>query len=105
MRNAAGQEVARCKVTVGASEAVRFNYSEPNTPSINQAFELIAVADSGKTAAKFVLTGPDNVTYETTEYTEETQSSSLNTDLPANVTKSFKKSITLSKAGTYTVRA
>lgn len=105
VRNSAGQEVARCKVTVGAPEALRFITSEPNTPSINQAFDLIAVTDSGKTAVKFVITGPQEATYETTDYKDEKQSSSVNTDLPENVARNFTKSVTLTKAGSYTVRA
>lgn len=105
VRNSAGQEVARCKVTVGAPEALRFITSEPNTPSTGQAFDLIAVTDSGKTAVKFVITGPQEATYETTSYKDEKQSSSVNPDLPENVARNFTKSVTLTKAGSYTVRA
>ena len=105
VRNSAGQEVSRCKVTVGAAEAMRFITYEPNTPSINQAFDLIALTDAGKEAVRFVVSGPEEATVETTDWSQEVGVSSVNTNLPENQVRKFAANVTLTKAGSYTVRA
>lgn len=100
--NVTGTSKASCTVTVSAAEAVRFTYSEPNTPAVGVAFELRAVTDDSKTAVKFVVSGAADGGYETTTYTTESQSAA---GLPTNNVRVFKKEVIFNKAGSYTVRA
>ena len=106
LRDGSGNIKASCTVTVTAPEAVRFAYANPNTPSAGVAFKLSAVTDTGKSDVRFVVTGPDSGTYETSSYKTETKAASGSaTMIPANSVRVFEKDVTFSKAGEYEVKA
>ena len=102
--DAGGKTKASCTVTVTAPEAVRYAYASENSAVKGQAFDLVAVTDTSRSSVTFTITsGPANGSYSTTSYTTETRNSSYG--LPSNSVRVFKKSVTFSAAGTYTVRA
>ena len=99
-----GKTKASCTVTVTAPEAVRYAYASENAAVRGQAFDLVAVTDSSRASVTFTVTsGPTSGSYSTTSYTSESRSSKYG--LPTNSVRVFKKSVTFSAAGTYTVRA
>ena len=99
--DAAGKTKASCTVTVTAAEAVRYAYASENSAVKGQAFDLVAVTDSSRSSVNFTVVGGSS--YSTTTYTSESRNSKYG--LPANSVRVFKKSVTFSSAGTYTVRA
>lgn len=99
-----GNIKSSCEIKVIDSEPIRTVYSQQNTPSAGQSFNLKAVTDTNKTAVKFVVAGPNGVTYyETTDFETETKSSSAG--LPDNSVKIYSKSVSFDTAGLYTVSA
>lgn len=94
---------ATCTVTVTAAEGVRYGYSSENSPSAGDSFDLVAVTESSKTSVTFRVSGPADDTYTASSYTEESSDSSYG--LPQNRVRVFKKSVTFSQPGTYTVTA
>ena len=106
LRDGSGNIKASCAVTVGEPDAVRFAYANPNTPSAGVAFKLTAVTDDGKSDVRFVVTGPDSGTYETSNYKTETKAASSSAPvIPANTVRIFEKEVVFSKAGEYEVKA
>ena len=106
LRDGAGNIKASCTVTVTEAEPVRFVYSNPNTPSTGKSFKLYALTDAAKSNVKFELSGPQNVTYETSSCKEEVKSaSSVTPSIPENKVKVFEREITLNTPGEYTVKA
>lgn len=96
-----GTSKATCTVTVTGPEAVRAAYTDPNVVGAGDKFNFVAVTDTNKSAVKFVVTGVASGTYETTSYTTESQSAS---GLPTNTVRIFKKSVSFSVPGSYSVK-
>ena len=95
---------ATCTVTVTAAESVRFAYSDENIIGVGDNFNLTAITDSSKTGVRFTIaTGPATGSWDTTSYTSESRVSSYG--LPTNQVRVFTRSVSFSRAGTYTVRA
>ena len=102
--DASGKTKATCTVTVTAPEAVRYAYASENAAVKGQPFDLVAVTDTSRSSMTFtIISGPASGSYSTTNYTTETRASSYG--LPTNSVRVFKRSVTFSAAGTYTVRA
>lgn len=99
-----GTTKATCTVTVTAAQAVRFAYSDENIVAKNSSFNLIGVTDSSRTGVKFtIVDGPGKGSFETTEYTTESQNSTHG--LPTNTVKVFTRNVSFVAAGEYTIRA
>ena len=95
---------ATCTVTVTAAESVRFAYSDENIIGVGDDFNLTAITDSSKTGVRFtIVDGPATGSWDTTSYTSESRVSSYG--LPTNQVRVFTRSVSFSRAGTYTVRA
>ncbi len=95
---------ATCTVTVTAAESVRFAYSDENIIGVGDNFNLTAITDSSKTGVRFTIVGgPATGSWDTTSYTSESRVSSYG--LPTNQVRVFTRSVSFSRAGTYTVRA
>lgn len=95
---------ATCTVTVTAAESVRFAYSDENIIGVGDNFNLTAITDSRKTGVRFTIVGgPATGSWDTTSYTSESRVSSYG--LPTNQVRVFTRSVSFSRAGTYTVRA
>ena len=95
---------ATCTVTVTAAESVRFAYSDENIIGVGDNFNLTAITDSSKTGVRFtIVDGPATGSWDTTSYTSESRVSSYG--LPTNQVRVFTRSVSFSRAGTYTVRA
>ena len=52
-----GKVQARCSVTVGAPEPVRFAYCDNNTAAAGETANLVALTDSSKDSVKFIVSG------------------------------------------------
>lgn len=99
-----GNVKSTCEIKVIDAEPVRTVYSQQNTPSAGQSFNLKAVTDTNKTAVKFIVSGPNGVDYyETESYETETKESSVG--LPDNSVKVFAKNVSFNSSGEYTVSA
>lgn len=102
--DAAGKAVAKCTVTVTAAEPVRFAYAEDNSAVKGKATNLVAITDATHPSIVFRVTGgPQAGNYTTNLFTTESRNSQHG--LPTNTVRIFKKSITFTQAGTYTVQA
>ncbi len=100
--DALGITKATCKVTVTAPEAVRAAYSNPTIVTAGQNFKLMAVTDSGKSAVRFAVVEGGSGSWETSTYVTESQAAS---GLPTNTVRVFERTVSFSRAGTYTLRA
>ncbi|WP_159459771.1 SH3 domain-containing protein [Scatolibacter rhodanostii] len=89
--------VGTVAIKVQNPEAVRFTYADSNTPSSGSTFNLIAVTDTGKTAVKFDISGPDgNTSYESSSVSRtETQG--------PNTVNVFSIPVSFDTAGNYSV--
>ena len=63
-------------------------YTEPNIVSAGASFDLMAVTDQTKSAVRFTVTGGGSGSWETSDYTTESQSAA---GLPTNTVRLFKK--------------
>ena len=99
----AGGAKAQCTVTVTAAEAVKSVYSNPNVVLVGNSVNLVAITDSTRTAAKFVVeTENGTKTYTVTNYTAENANATQG--LAANKTRVWTQAVTFSKAGSYDVK-
>lgn len=100
----AGKTKASCTVTVTAPEGVRFAYGSENTAVKDEAFDLVAITGTEKASVTFqVVRGPATGSWTTSTASTETRKSTRG--LPDNTVKVFKKSVTFSEAGSYTLKA
>lgn len=98
-----GAVKSQCAVTVTDAEPVRFAYTDPITPFAGNDFNIFGITDANKTAVKFVVTGAASGSYETKEFTAESQASS--SGLPDNNARVFKRTVNFAKAGDYSIKA
>lgn len=104
LSDSTGKTKKSCTVTVTAPESVRYAYSSENTAIKGEPFDLVAVTDISRSSVTFkIVDGPALGTYKTSEYSTESRKSSYN--LPTNNVRVFKKSVSFTTAGLYTVRA
>ena len=100
----AGTTKVSCAVTVTAPESVRYAYNDANTVTTNTPCNLVAVTDTSRSAVRFeIVKGPAQGTYNVSEYETQTRKSSYG--LPDNTVRVFKKNMSFSVAGSYTLRA
>lgn len=100
----AGTTTVSCTVTVSGPEAVRYAYSDGISVGAGVNFNLIAVTDPSRTAARFdIVSGPAQGSYTATEYTTSTSTSKQG--LPDNTVRVFRANVAFSAAGDYTLRA
>lgn len=99
----AGGAKAQCTVTVTAAAAVKSVYSDPNVVLVGNSVNLVAITDSTREAAKFVVeTENGTKTYTVNKYTAENANATQG--LAANKTRVWTQAVTFSKAGSYNVK-
>ncbi len=89
---------ATLPITVIQAEAARFTYADVNTPSVGQAFNLVAVTDTSKTAVKFDVTTPNGTTV-----SYEVAGPARTETEGENTVAVFEKSVSFDEVGAYTI--
>ena len=99
-----GGQSASCTVTVTAAEPVKFVYVDPNTVSVGEQANVVAITDNTRSSVQFQVETEDGTTetYTTDQYASENVSDDTYGD---NNTRVWTVPVTFTEPGQYKVTA